>query len=146
MSKTVFTSKVEATGSSVERRKHVLCADDHEDTRTMIAYWLDLCGYEVTTAGSVAEALPLTERGSFDLLLLDGWYPDGLGVDLCKRIRSFDEKTPIVFVSGYAFPTDIQKGLESGAQAYLTKPVDIDLLEQTIAELTRSTAPLPPLT
>lgn len=132
MSKTVFASKDDASGAAVKRRKHVLCADDHEDTRAMIAYWLDLCGYEVTTAGSIAESLPLTERGGFDLLILDGWYPDGLGVNLCRQIRAFDARTPIVFLSAYAYPTDIKKGLESGAQAYITKPFDFDTLEQTI--------------
>jgi two-component system, OmpR family, phosphate regulon response regulator OmpR len=134
MSKTVFASKGEATGSAVERRKHVLCVDDHEDSRAMMAYWLDSCGYEVTTAGSLAETLPLTEKGGFDLLLLDGWYGDGLGVDLCKQIRTFDIRTPIFFLSAAAYPTDIKKGLESGAQAYLTKPVDLDVLEQTIEQ------------
>ena len=132
MSKTVFGSKGDASGAVVERRKHILCADDHEDTREMIALWLEMCGYEVTTAGSLAETLPLTEKGSFDLLILDGWYPDGLGVDLCKQIRASDACTPIVLLSAYAYPPDIQKGLESGAQAYITKPFDFDVLEQTI--------------
>ena len=132
MSKTVFASKCDASGVAVERRKHILCADDHDDTRAMIALWLDMCGYEVTTAGSLAETLPLAERGGFYLLLLDAWYPDGLGVDLCKRIRASDACTPIVFLSAYAYQSDIQKGMESGAQAYITKPFDLDTLEQTI--------------
>jgi len=134
MSKTVFASKGDATGAAVERRKHILCADDHEDTRAMMALLLDMCGYEVTTAGSLTETLPLTEKGGFDLLLLDGWYSDGLGVDLCRRIRAFDARTPIVFLTAAAYPTDIKKGLESGAQAYLTKPFDFDVLEQTIEQ------------
>jgi CheY-like chemotaxis protein len=133
MSKTVFESNSDAL--SVERRKHILCADDHEDTRYMMARLLDLYGYEVTTAGSLAEALPLTEKGGFDLLILDGWYGDGLGVDLCKQIRAFDAHTPIVFLSGYAYQSDIDKGMAAGAQAYLTKPLDLDVLEQTIAGL-----------
>ena len=134
MSKTLFASNGEASGTAVVRRKHILCADDHEDTRTMMALLLDMCGYEVTTAGSLAETLPLTEKGGFDLLLLDGWYPDGFGVDLCKQIRAFDAQTPIVFMSAYAYQSDIDKGLASGAQAYLTKPFDFDKLEQTIEQ------------
>ena len=134
MSKTIFPLKGDASGADVKRRKHILCADDHDDTRTMMAILLDLCGYEVTTAGSVAETLPLTERGGFDLLILDGWYRDGLGVDLCKRIRTFDARTPIFFLTACAYQADIRKGLESGAQAYLTKPFDFDVLEQTIEQ------------
>ena len=136
MSKTVFAVKGDASGAAVEKRKRILCADDHEDTRTMIALWLDLCGYEVTTAGSIAESLPLTERGGFDLLILDGWYPDGLGLDLCEQIRRFDSHTPILFLSALAYADDIAKGMNAGAQAYLTKPVDMDVLEETIAEMT----------
>ena len=134
MSKTIFASNSGAAGSSVERRKHILCADDHEDTRAMMAILLDRCGYEVTTAGSVAETLPLTKRGGFDLFILDGIYPDGFGVDLCKQIRTFDARTPIFFLSACAYQSDIDRGLESGAQAYLTKPFDFDVLEQTIEQ------------
>lgn len=134
MSKTIFASNSEATGVAVDRRKHILCADDHEDTREAMAILLDLCGYKVTTAGSVAEALPLTERGGFDLLLLDSLYADGFGVDLCKQIRAFDARTPIVFLSAYAYQADIQKGIEAGAQAYFAKPFDFDVLEQTIEQ------------
>src|SRR5512132_1902412 len=118
MSRKAFASNGDATGKAVVRRKHILCADDNEDTRAMMALLLDMCGYEVTTAGSLAETLPLTKKGGFDLLLLDGWYPDGLGLDLCKQIRAFDARTPIVFLSGLAYPSDIDKGLEAGAQAY----------------------------
>lgn len=135
MSKTVFASKDDASEAAAERRKHILCADYHDSTRAMIAYWLDLCGYEVTAAGSLAETLPLTERGGFNLLILGGWYPDSLGINLCKRIRAFDARTPIVFLSAYAFTSDIKEGLESGAQDYITKPFDFDVLKQTIEKL-----------
>ncbi len=136
MSKTIFPLKGEARGSSVERRKHVLCADDHEDTRIVMSLLLEMYGYRVTTADSIIEALPLTKKGGFDLFILDGVYPDGWGVDLCEQIRGFDSNTPIVFLSGLAYASDIAKGMNAGAQAYLTKPVDLDVLEQTIAGLT----------
>ena len=134
MSRTVFVSKGDASGLSVERRKHILCAEAHEDTRAMMSCLLDLWGYQVVTAASVAETISITEKDSFDLLILSGWYGDGLGLDLCKQIRTFDARTPIVFLSGYAYQADIQKGLESGAQAYLTKPFEFDVLEQTIEQ------------
>src|SRR5690242_20684985 len=119
MSKTIFAPDGDSSGSTIERRKHILCAEDHEDTCAMMAYWLDLRGYEVTTAGNVAQTLPLTETGGFDLMILAGWYPDGFGVDLCKQIRAFDARTPIVFLTAYAYQADIDRGMESGAQAYI---------------------------
>ena len=132
MSKTIFASRGDAFGSAIEKRKHVLCSDDHEDTRTMMTLLLDLSGYEVTTAVSLAETLPLAQKGNFDLFILDGWYGDGLGLDLCKQIRRFDTCTPILFLSALAFQSDIDKGMAAGAQAYLSKPCDFDVLEQTI--------------
>ncbi len=89
----------------------------------------------MTTAGSVAETLPLTEMGGFDLLMIAGWYHDGLGFDLCKRIRAFDTRTPIFFLSAYGSQDDIQKGLESGAQAYLPKPFDFGCWNRQLRSL-----------
>ena len=100
----------------------------------MIALLLGLSGYEVTTTGSLAETLPLAQKGNFDLFILDGMYGDGLGVDLCQQIRHFDKRTPILFLSGLASQPDIDKGIAAGAQAYLPKPCDLDVLEQTIKQ------------
>jgi DNA-binding response OmpR family regulator len=58
----------------------------------------------------------------FDLYLLDSWLPDGSGLDLCKRIRTFDTATPILFYSAAAYEADREQALKSGAQAYLVKP------------------------
>lgn len=134
MSRKVFVTNGDASDAAVERRKRILCVDDDGDTRDMMALLLDSCGYEVTTAGTLAEALPLTARGGFDLFILDGCYPDGLGVDLCREIRAFDAQTPIFFLSGLAYQADIDRGMAVGAQAYLAKPCDFDVLEQTIEQ------------
>lgn len=136
MSKTVFASKDDASNAVVERRKHILCADYHEDTRAMMMALLGMQGYQVTTTGSLTDALSLTKQGGFDLVILDGLYPDGFGVDLCKKIRRFDSHIPIIFLSSLAYAEDIAKGINAGAQAYLIKPVNIDVLEQTIAKMT----------
>jgi CheY-like chemotaxis protein len=135
MSKTDFTASGNATGSSIERGKRILFVDDDDDTREVMTLLLTMYGYEVTTASNMAGALPLTEKGGFDLLILDGWYSDGLGVDLCKQIRAFDTHTPIVFLSGNAYQSDIDKGLEAGAQAYFAKPMDFDILQEIVAGL-----------
>ena len=59
---------------------------------------------------------------SYDLYLLDSWLPDGSGLDLCRKIREFDEHTPILFYSAAAYEIDRELALNSGAQGYLTKP------------------------
>jgi len=102
----------------------------------MMSALLAMSGNRVTTAASITETLPLTIGGGFDLLILDGWYPDGFGVDLCEQIRTFDTQTPILFVSGMAYESDIAEGMNAGAQAYFVKPIEIDELGRTIMRLT----------
>lgn len=90
--------------------------------------------YEMKSAGTVAETLRLARSESFDLYLLDSRFPDGTGVELCRKLRAFDPLTPILFYSGATFESDRQRAIDAGAQAYLTKP-SIDGLVETITSL-----------
>lgn len=115
----------------------ILYVEDHEDTIEMVSLILEASGFHVTTRGSVEAGLKAVAEQSFDLYLLDSWLPDGWGVDLCKKIREFDPHTPIVFYSAAAYQRDRELALQSGAQAYLTKPDSLNLCEsllQLIAE------------
>jgi DNA-binding response OmpR family regulator len=80
-------------------------------------------------------ALLLARSNKFDLYMIDNWMPGGSGVDLCKKLREFDSHTPILFYSGAAHDRDKQEALSSGAQAYLTKPVDNDELIKEVFRL-----------
>src|SRR5215216_2451210 len=100
----------------------------------MMSALLSMSGYQVITTGSLNDALSLTKKGGFDLFILDGMYPDGLGVDLCEQIRRFDSHTPILFFSGLAFESDIAKGMSAGAQAYLFKSSS-QIMQMAIGDL-----------
>jgi CheY-like chemotaxis protein len=115
-------------------RKRVLCVDDDLDTRDMMNALLDYYGYEPVIAGSVSEALASAKSGGLALCILDHWLTESNGIELCQQIRAFDPDTPIMFYSGAAYKTDIQNGLDAGAQAYLVKP-DFDNLKPTIDRL-----------
>jgi DNA-binding response OmpR family regulator len=67
--------------------------------------------------------------------MIDNWMPGGSGVDLCKKLREFDAHTPILFYSGAAYDKDKQEAFSSGAQGYLTKPVDNDELIKEVVRL-----------
>ena len=116
-------------------QKHILCVEDDEETCLLISNLLGLINCEVTTVQSVDEALNKIKSEKFDLYLLDNWLPGGSGIELCRRIRETDTKTPIVFYSGAGYETDKQEALAAGAQVYLVKPSDISLLLTTIREL-----------
>jgi DNA-binding response OmpR family regulator len=116
-------------------QSHILYIEDHEDTRELITLVLAISNYRVTTTCSIEDALKLASEQRFDLYLLDSWLPDGTGIELCKRLREFDRGTPIMFLSAAAFETDKQAALDSGAQRYLVKPADIQVLSHEVNEL-----------
>jgi len=129
------------------RNHRILYIEDHEDTRELVTLLLAQQKYEVITGATIATGIALARAEDFDLYLLDSWLPDGSGLDLCRRIRQFDETTPILFYSAAAYASDYDMALKSGAQAYLVKPSQpaelCDLVTQLIerSHQTSSCAP-----
>ena len=103
-------------------KKQILYVEDHEDTRELVSFVLAQQNYDVTTSSTIEHGVRLACENSYDLYLLDSWLPDGSGLELCRKIREFDLKTPIVFYSAAAYEMDRELALQSGAQGYLTKP------------------------
>ena len=118
-----------------ESGSRILCVDDDEDACEMLSVLLKAYGFDATCSRSAADAWPLIKGERFDLYMLDGWLPGEDGFEFCRQLREFDSKTPIVFYSGAAYDADKQKGIDAGANAYVTKP-DVDLLMKTLKRLT----------
>ena len=100
----------------------VLCVEDDEDSREMLSLLLKHWRIETKTVGTATQALSMIQAERFDLYLLDTELPDLDGFELCRRMRSLDPETPILFFSGAAYEADKRKGIEAGANAYVTKP------------------------
>jgi DNA-binding response OmpR family regulator len=113
--------------------KSILCVDDDTDTCELLQFLLD--EYDFVSAHSVAKARELIETRQFDLYIFDNWMPDGSGIELCRKVRELGIETPIIFVSGAAQTTDVEEALASGADRYLTKPCEPDLLKKVVKEL-----------
>jgi DNA-binding response OmpR family regulator len=113
----------------------ILLVEDHSDTRELFEQFLAQSKYEVETASTISEALQIADANSFGLFIFDAVLPDGSGVDLCRTVRQFDERTPILFCSALAYEADIKNALGAGAQAYLVKPVDLADLTKSIKQL-----------
>ena len=107
----------------VARPIHVLLVDDSRVTREMVRRLLEDAGFEVTGVDSAENALRVLGGGSFDCLVTDIEMPDVDGLELTRRLREVPEHAdlPIVVVSTLDRPADRLAGLESGADAYLTK-------------------------
>jgi len=95
---------------------HILVADDDQDSRELLQIFLQSSGFRVSITGSSAEALYLAGRERFDALILDNWMPNLTGLELCRHIRAFDPRTPILFCSGAISGSDIAAGMAGGAQ------------------------------
>ena len=116
------------------RKPRILFVEDHDDTRDLITLLLKY-QYDVSTASTLQDALNLIRSCNFNLFIFDSWLLDGSGIDLCKRVREFDQFTPILFYSAAAYESDKNLALDSGAQAYLVKPVEVADLLKTIKSL-----------
>jgi DNA-binding response OmpR family regulator len=96
-------------------KPRILYIEDHEDTRDMVSLVLQQQNYEVITAGTMAIGVGLATKEHFDLYLLDSRLPDGSGTDLCRELRSFDQRTPILFYSAAAYEVDKKSAMDCGA-------------------------------
>ena len=115
----------------------ILHVEDHDDTRTLVAFILQAEGWEVVSVDNPGAAFSLAAAGKFDLYLLDNCLEGDTDNSLCRGLRSRDPHTPILFYSGAVFPSQIQTALACGAQGYLEKPCTPEALVQGILKLTR---------
>jgi DNA-binding response OmpR family regulator len=112
----------------------LLCVDDDQDTCDMLTLLLGQAGYEVQYALTVADGFAKARRGGYALILLDWSFEDGTGLDLCRQIRAFDSRTPLLFYTGEIDDRAIRMAFGAGAQGYLIKPVAVDTLLRAIAD------------
>ena len=97
-----------------QKRARILCVDDNADSREMLRIVLD--GYENVTIGCVSARLTLAKTGRLNLYLLDGRFPDGSDVELCRQIRACDKQTPVFFQSAASGESDINAVIKGGAE------------------------------
>ena len=115
--------------------RHILYVEDDEDTRELVTYVLARSDYIVVAAENYTDALLRARGGRFDLYLLDNWIIGGSGIELCRKLREGDTRTPILFYSGAAYERDKQQAYAAGAQGYLVKPADNDDLIKEISRI-----------
>ncbi|CAN5272587.1 hypothetical protein BH10ACI1_BH10ACI1_23490 [soil metagenome] len=118
----------------MKRHDHlrVLYAEDNEDASEMMSVLLGFSEIKITIAKTITEAWRLAKAERFDLFLLDSDFPDGDGLELCRRLRRYASRTPIFFYSGRAYEADKKNGLAAGADEYLTKPNFANLAEKIL--------------
>ncbi|MFO7679896.1 MAG: response regulator transcription factor [Chloroflexota bacterium] len=123
--------------------KHILVVDDDALMRRSITFKLEQAGYTTTSAGSAEDALDLARQDRPDLVLLDIGLPGMDGLDALRQFQQEIANVPVIFVTARRRELDTILGLELGADAYITKPFNPDVLLANIKSVLRRTANQP---
>lgn len=112
----------------------ILIAEDERDIRDLVAFTLRFAGYEVFTAGNGEEAVEMAPKVNPDLILMDVRMPRMTGYEACRAIKANHDlkDIPVVFLSAKGQESEIQQGLEAGAEEYLLKPFAPDELTSRV--------------
>lgn len=115
--------------------KRILVVDDDEMVLMALNELLKPEGYDVRAVSSGVEALKLLDEDGYDLLMFDLIMPVMDGYELCRRVRQKEKykETPIVFLTAKSREEDRAKGLEAGANLFLSKPISPDKLIQIVS-------------
>jgi DNA-binding response OmpR family regulator len=117
--------------------KNILLVEDDPQITNLLSLHLHEPFYRVTACDRGATALKELEGGVFHLVILDIMLPDLSGIEICRRIREQNGRTPILMLSSLAEETDKVSALELGADDYLTKPFGVFELMARVKALMR---------
>jgi two-component system cell cycle sensor histidine kinase/response regulator CckA len=113
----------------------ILLVEDHPGSRRNLQRLIAKRGHEVTAVASAEEAEAALAADSFPFLILDWMLPGKSGIDLCRELRTKakGDEMFILLVTARADTEDLEQALEAGANDYLTKPLDVGLLNVRIS-------------
>jgi CheY-like chemotaxis protein len=113
----------------------ILIVDDHLEARDLLRNALENYGAKVYTATCAKSALEIATKRSTDIIISDIAMPDRDGCALIEDLRSKGLKTPTIALSAYATPGDRERALKAGFNSYLTKPLQLEQLFETVKDL-----------
>jgi DNA-binding NtrC family response regulator len=120
--------------NSLGKNVRILVVDDDENIRKTLQIILEDEGYLVDLAATGNEAIEMTQQTVYNVALLDIRLPDMEGVELLKRIKDYVPRTRKIMVTGYPSMGNAISALNKNADAYLTKPVDVENLLEVVKE------------
>ena len=118
----------------------ILVVEDEKVMAQVLRRGLEEENYAVTVAYDGVSALSLSEKTRFDLILLDVMLPGIDGIQVARRLRELRQETPILMLTARDSVPDIVKGLDAGADDYVTKPFSFAVLLARIRALGRRTS------
>ena len=128
-------NRLAATADDV---RHVLVIEDEPQLRSMLADNLEFDGYQVTAVASGEEGLAAFADHAYSLLLLDVMLPGISGFEVCRSLREKGTRVPIILLTARTHERDRVKGLDLGADDYVSKPFGVhELLARVRAQVRR---------
>jgi DNA-binding response OmpR family regulator len=124
--------------------KTILVVDDDQLMRRSLSATLAQAGYITMSAASAEEAISTVRHHRPDLILLDIGLPGMDGLEAIRTLRQIAAKLPVIFVTARRRELDEIVGLELGADDYITKPFDMDVLLAHVRAVLRRTGHAPP--
>lgn len=117
----------------------ILLLEDDADLIDGLTYSLQREGYVVDVAQTIKTAYACLQEKTYSLLLLDVTLPDGNGMEVCRFVRERGNQVPIIFLTAMDEEVNVIRGLDSGADDYITKPFKLgELCSRIRAQLRRS--------
>jgi DNA-binding NtrC family response regulator len=117
-----------------EKRRTILLVDDEAAQRRLLGGFVESLGLHAQEAASAEEALEMIRRRPPDMVLLDVRLPGMSGIDALAEIRKLSADLPVLLITAYADLRQAVAAIKSGADDYLSKPIDLDELEIAVAD------------
>jgi DNA-binding response OmpR family regulator len=115
----------------------ILLIEDEERMAALLQQGLSEEGYQVYVARNGGEGLSIAKSTNFDVMILDLMLPVVDGLTVAKRLRDRGDRTPLLMLTARDSVADVIKGLDAGADDYLTKPFSFDLLLARLRAVSR---------
>jgi two-component system cell cycle sensor histidine kinase/response regulator CckA len=114
---------------------NILLVEDQDDSRKTLSRLIEMRGHKITQVATAEEAERALATDTFPFLILDWMLPGKSGIELCRQLRARQDGDDmfILLVTGKTDRADLEMALEAGANDYLTKPIDLSLLNVRLA-------------
>lgn len=125
----------------MSEHKNILIIEDDAQIAQLLALHIQSQNYAPTLAQSVKEARDSLNSNHFDLILLDRMLPDINGLEFCRELKSHQltQNIPLIFITALTTAQNIIEGLDAGADDYISKPFDLEIVSARIRSLLRRT-------
>ncbi len=125
-------------------KEKLLLVEDDVNFGFVLKSYLEMNDFEVELISDGKDAVPAFSKKQYDLCVLDVMLPNVDGFTIAREFRKINKKTPIIFLTAKSLKDDVLEGFKAGADDYLTKPFDSDVLLVKIKAIIRRNSGLKP--